>query len=110
MFNIKKIKELKKDIKKYQDLYQIQTKENLSLCDQNIKLIEWVQAILKEFGTTTVRESHVTIPVIRNDDIEDTISLYHGDIDKRYYKYDFKTTCIEIPSITIYKRIYNKER
>ena len=108
MFNIKKIKELKEDVKKYQDLYQISTKENLSLCDQNIKLIEWVQAILKEFGTTPVREHHVTIPVIRKEDIEETMNVYADD--KPYYRHDFKTICIEIPSITIYKRVNNKER
>ena len=110
MFNNKKIKKLKEDIKKCQDLCQIQSEENLSLSNQNEKLVEWVQAILKEFGTTPVREPHVTIPVIRNDDIEETMNLYAGDIDKPYYKYDFKTTCIHIPSITIYKRVNNKER
>lgn len=107
IFNRKKIKELeekinnqKKAIYDYKKHIEDTNKLNKDLSnslnmqlEQNEKLIEWVITILKEFGTTDVREPHIQIPVINNGVTYN--SMLCGTVKEKR---------IEIPSITIIKR------
>ena len=114
IFNIKKIKELeekinnqeekinnqKKAINDYKNHIADTKKLNIDLSkslniqlEENKKLNEWVITILKEFGTTNVREKHVQIPMI---DYGTTYtSMLSGTVKEKR---------IEIPAITLIKR------
>lgn len=107
IFNKKKIKELEDKIKNQkQAIYDYKrhvedtNKLNKDLSrslnmqlEQNKKLNEWIINILKEFGTTNVREEHIQIPVINN-----------GTTYKSMLCGTFKEKRIEIPAITIIKK------
>ena len=107
IFNKRKIKELenkiqnqKKAIYDYKRHIDDTNKLNKNLSEslnkeleQNKKLCDWIINILKEFGTTDVREKHINIPVINNGTTY--TMLYEGTIKEKR---------IEIPSITIIKK------
>lgn len=112
LFNKNKVKKLKEEIKYLNneiDGYmknerhwsrQIESLEKISTktMEENQKLINWVVNILKEFGTSEVREKHISIPVYKN---ERRPAFYtEDDIDKTFC---VKKEYIEIPSITIIK-------
>lgn len=59
-------------------------------------MIEWIQKILKEFGTNEVRERNITIPIMRHKDF-----LYNDNKNMR-----FTTETIIIPEIIIHKGEY----
>lgn len=114
MFNKRKIKELEAKIeeleneieKKKRTIYEYsRTEKNISETNKNLssaleteinenkKLNEWVIKILKEFGTTTVKEKHVAIPVIKN---TSWVTMQENGL--------IKDEVIEIPSITIHRQ------
>lgn len=81
LFNKKKIKKLKKQIKNLETIIRnneaytsslekkIAKKDNCQsyLMSENEKLIEWIKSILKEFGTLNVGERRVQIPIYKNE-------------------------------------------
>ena len=107
IFNKKKVKKLEEminDIRNHRDYYeklyisQVEhtnslVKDNNYLKEENTKLCDWVFNILKEFGTSNVREPHIRIPIIEQDSVY--TMLNEGTI---------KEQRIEIPSITIIKK------
>lgn len=107
LFRNKKIKELEDKIKNqkqaiydYKKHIEDTNKLNKDLSkslnmqlEENKKLVEWVITILKEFGTTSVREEHIHIPVIENETTYN--SMLCGAVKEKR---------IEIPSITLIKR------
>ena len=107
LFNKKKIKELEDKIKNQKEAIYDYKKHientdklnkdlskilNMQL-EENKKLNEWIITILKEFGTTNVREEHIQIPVIENS--ATYTSMLCGTVKEKR---------IEIPSITLIKR------
>ena len=66
-----KNKRLELENKKYKEIIeQLQNKIKYDeyLKEENRKMIDWVQKILKEFGTCEVGERKVQIPIMRKED------------------------------------------
>lgn len=107
IFNKRKIKELENKIQNQEKaIYDYKRhiddtnklnknlSESLNMqLEENKKLNEWIITILKEFGTTNVREEHIQIPVIENS--ATYTSMLCGTVKEKR---------IEIPSITIIKK------
>lgn len=96
----KKIKyeKLELENKKYKEIIeQLQQKIKYDdyLKEENKKMIDWVQKILKEFGTQEVGERKIQIPIMKHKD------FIYGDDNMRY-----KTETIIIPEIVISKSEY----
>lgn len=65
---------------------------------QNNKLIDWIEKILKEFGTMEVqKENQVRIPIMIN------------ERSSCLYDYSYKEDYIIIPQIEIIKRTYERK-
>ncbi len=61
-------KQLQMENKKYIEIIeelQNKIKYDNYLKEENKKMIEWIQKILKEFGTYEVRERNITIPIMK---------------------------------------------
>lgn len=96
----KKIKyeRLELENKKYKEIIeQLQQKIKYDdyLKEENKKMIDWVQKILKEFGTQEVGERKIQIPIMKHKD------FMYGNENMRY-----KTETIIIPEIIISKSEY----
>ena len=93
-----KNKRLELENQKYKKIIeQLQNKIKYDeyLKEENKKMIDWVQKILKEFGTQEVAERKIQIPIMRHKD------FMYGDDNIRY-----TTETIIIPEIIIYKGEY----
>ena len=74
----KRLKMLELENKKYQEIVenlQNKIKYDDYLKEENRKLIDWVQKILKEFGTCEVGERKIQIPIMKHKD------FIHGNTD-----------------------------
>jgi len=74
-----KFKRLKLENEMYRQIIEeLQSKINYDdyLKEENKKLIEWVQKILKEFGTYEVRDRRITIPIMK---FENAYSIGEGN-------------------------------
>lgn len=94
----KRLKRLELENKKYQEIVenlQNKIKYDDYLKEENRKLIDWVQKILKEFGTCEVGERKIQIPIMKHKD------FMYGDDNMRY-----TTETIIIPEIIISKSEY----
>lgn len=94
----KRLKMLELENKKYQEIVenlQNKIKYDDYLKEENRKLIDWVQKILKEFGTCEVGERKIQIPIMKHKD------FMYGDDNMRY-----TTETIIIPEIIISKSEY----
>lgn len=91
-----KLKRLELENEKYKEIIeQLQNKIKYDnyLKQENIKMIEWVQKILQEFGTYEVRERQsVQIPIMKHKD------FMYGDNNVR-----MTSETIIIPEIIIHK-------
>ena len=91
-----KLKRLELENEKYKEtIEQLQNKIKYDnyLKQENIKMIEWVQKILQEFGTYEVRERQsVQIPIMKHKD------FMYGDNNVR-----MTSETIIIPEIIIHK-------
>ena len=93
-----KYEKLELENKKYKEIIeQLQQKIKYDdyLKEENKKMIDWVQRILKEFGTCEVQEKRITIPIMKHKDF-----IYGDD------NIQFKTETIIIPEIVISKSEY----
>lgn len=89
------LKRLELENEKYKQIIeQLQNKIKYDnyLKEENKKMIEWVQKILKEFGTYEVCERSVSIPIMKHKD------FMYGDNNMR-----MTTETIIIPEIIIHK-------
>lgn len=110
IFNKKRVKKLEEcinDIRNNRDYYeklyisQVEhtnslVKDNTYLKEANTKLMDWVYKILKEFGTSEVKEDHITIPICKK--IYDR-PIFEGEDCQGYIERER----IDIPAITIIK-------
>lgn len=93
-----KTKRLEMENIKYKEIIdelQSKIKYDDYLKEENKKLIDWVQKILKEFGTTEVYERKVAIPIMKRKNV------YYGEDNMR-----MRTETIIIPEIAISKIEY----
>ena len=74
---------------------QNKIKHNEYLKEENQKMFDWIQKILKEFGTQEVGERKIQIPIMKHKD------FMYGDDNTQY-----KTETIIIPEIVISKSEY----
>lgn len=94
----KKINRLQLEIDYYKEMveklqHKIEYDDYLQV--ENRKMIEWVQKILKEFGTYDVNQRSVQIPIMKRKEV------YYGDNNAR-----MKSETIIIPEIIINKTEY----
>lgn len=94
----KKINKLQAEIDYYKEMveklqHKIEYDDYLQV--ENRKMIEWVQKILKEFGTYDVNQRSVQIPIMKRKEV------YYEDNNAR-----MKSETIIIPEIIINKTEY----
>lgn len=94
----KKINKLQAEIDYYKEMveklqHKIEYDDYLQV--ENRKMIEWVQKILKEFGTFEVNQRSVQIPIMKRKEV------YYGENNTR-----MKNETIIIPEIIINKSEY----
>lgn len=107
LFNKKKVKNLERELiivrqeleRNKGELIVYKNDESMysNLIKENQKLITWIESILKEFGTVETRESHVSIPIYKNE--HKPIFYTEDDIEPFFKEREY----IEIPAITIVK-------
>ena len=109
LFNKKKIKEqekLIKDLTSHAEFLasKIESETGFKeyLENENKKLLEWIESILKEFGTFNVRERRVNIPIYKN-----TVEVEPYDAETVG---TIKEAVIVIPEIVIHKRLFVERR